>query len=311
MNEWLLKPVSFRFQLGDWVLGNVSLPMQVLAVDPFGFSEAVETPGLPGIELLKGSNGYAIRNLPVEKKQPTIRAVDGFLCYVPLQYQHCYIDLGWSFQKYAEKFSSKTRSTINRKVRKFREKCGGTISWKSYDRPEDLDEFFHNARKVSVLTYQERLLDVGLPSTEAFQLEAKALAASDRLRAFVLFDGDRPVSYLYCPERDGTLVYAYLGYDPEYGSLSVGTVLQWLAIEKIFEERKFRYFDFTEGNSSHKLLFASHQRLCANVFFVRRTARNWFLLQAHCLTNDLSSWLGAKLDKYGLKLWAKRLLRRG
>lgn len=310
MTPWQFGQVTFKFQLSDWVFFTTSLPMQIRAESLLDASTAVKTPQPPAEILLAGSEGFSIRNLPVACEQITLSSVDGYLCYIPLQYLHCYIDLGWSFDQYASKFSSKTRSTIQRKIRKYKEHCQGSIDWKSYRRPEEITDFFRHARQVSKLTYQERLLDVGLPDSEEFKQNAMHLAQSDRLRAYILFDGSKPVAYLYCPEKDGVLVYAYLGYDPEYQSLSVGTVLQWLAIEQIFQERKFRYFDFTEGQSSHKQLFGSHQRLCVNVFFIKKSMANTLLIRAHCATNLFSKWLGNTLERYGVKAKIKKILRR-
>jgi len=311
MTSWQLRPVQFRFQLSDWVLFTTSLPMQVRAESVLDYRDPVENPLAPAAARVEGSQGFAIRNLPVAREQPTLSRADDYLRYIPLQYLHCYIDLSWSFDQYLQKFSSKTRSTIQRKVKKFSEHCGGSVRWKSYVRPEEIPEFFRLAREVSELTYQERLLGVGLPDTEAFRQEATALARQDQLRAFILFDDNRPISYLYCPAQNGVLIYAYLGYAPAYKALSAGTVLQWLALEQIFRERKFRYFDFTEGQSSHKQLFATHQCLCANVFFVQRTLVNVLLIHAHHLMNRFSKWLGATLDRYGLKTTIKHALRRG
>ena len=100
------------------------------------------------------------------------------------------------------------------------------------------------------------------------------------VRGFILFHQDQPVSYLYCPVSNGVLIYAFLGYDPGYMNFSVGTVLQWLALEHLFEESLFRFFDFTEGQSEHKKLFATHSVQCANVFFLRSNLRNKFLLHS-------------------------------
>ena len=310
MTHWTSSPVNFKYQLSDWVLFTTSIPMQVRAERLVDSCDPVTRIVAPGDTPEPGSQGFVIRNLPIASEQPTLSREGEYLYYIPLQYQHCYIDLSWPFDQYANKFSSKTRSTIQRKIRKFKEHCGGSIKWKSYNQPEDIAEFFLHARQVSKLTYQERLLDVGLPTDEAFMKEAFLLAQNDRLRAYILFDGDRPISYLYCPEKDGVLIYSYLGYDPEYQNLSVGTVLQWLAIENIFHEKKFKFFDFTEGNSSHKVLFSSHQRLCANVFFVKNTPINSLKIHSHHYTNRFSKWLGDTLDKYGVKAKIKKLLRR-
>lgn len=311
MTNWQLRPVTFKFQLSDWTLFMASLPMQVRIEELTNVVEPVDRPLPPASQPEEGSQGYCIRNLPITTKQPVLTTTENYLCYIPLQYPHCYIDLGWTFEQYVGKFSAKTRSTIQRKIRKFKEYCSGELRWKSYTSPSDVPEFFRLARPVSSLTYQERLLDVGLPDSEAFMQESVALATKGRLRAYILFHGERPVSYLYCPEKDGVLVYAYLGYDPYYHILSVGTILQWLAIEQIFNERRFRFFDFTEGLSSHKQLFASHQRLCANVFFVRRTVTNTLLIRSHLLMDRFSKWLGEILERHGLKARVKKLLRRG
>lgn len=175
--------------------------------------------------------------------------------------------------------------------------------------PGEMREFFQLARAVSKLTYQERLLDAGIPDSEDFIREAEMLAAEQRVRAYILFDGNRPVSYLYCPVHDGILIYSYLGYDPEYMQMSVGTVLQWLALEQLFNEARFRGLDFTEGQSEHKRLFATHQRQCANVFLVKRTFRNRIIIYSHLLINGFSEWLGATLDRLGVKARVKRFLR--
>ena len=310
MNHWQYRPVPFKFQLSDWTLFSVALPLQVRAERPFD-AAPLDARKIPADELEEGSQGFLIRGMPIAAELPTVSKIDGYFCYVPLQYQHCYIDLGVTFEGYQKQFSSKTRSTINRKIKKFAEHCGGSIQWKTYKSPDEMREFFRLARVVSRLTYQERLLDAGIPESEDFILQAESLAADQRVRAYILFDGERPVSYLYCPVHDGVLIYAYLGYDPEYIKWSVGTVLQWLAIEQLFNEARFRYFDFTEGQSDHKRLFATHQQRCANVFLVKRTLPNALLIRCHRLMDGSSEWLGAKLNQFGLKAKIKRLLRFG
>jgi hypothetical protein len=217
-----------------------------------------------------------------------------------------------SFAEYKSKFSAKTRSTINRKIRKYADHCGGEIRWKVYTAVEDVPEFFKLARAVSVMTYQEKLLDAGLPESGKFVLEMEQLARQQRLRGFILFHDARPVSYLYCPVTPaGVVIYAFLGYDPSYMNFSVGTVLQWLALEYLFEENSFRFFDFTEGQSAHKKLFATHNVQCANVFFLRGSLRNKVLLHGQRATDYFSRLIGDKLDQLGLKSKVKKMIRFG
>lgn len=305
-----MREVPFKFQLSDWTLFQTSIPLQFRSIGlaEAGSPESIKIPGED--QLTPGSQGFALRRLPVDEALPRLGRSGPFLRYVPLQYQHCYIDLNTSFEEYQKKFSSKTRSTINRKIRKYAEHCGGALKWHSYRSLDEVPAFFQLARAVSKLTYQEKLLDAGLPDTPEFMESARALAASGQLRAYVLFDGERPVSYLYCPVQDGVAIYAYLGYDPAYMHLSVGTVLQWLALEEMFNEGGLRYFDFTEGQSDHKRLFATHQRQCAHVFLVRSTLRNAAIVRGHALMDRFSVWAGQTLDRYGVKAKVRRLIRR-
>lgn len=309
MNKWQCRSVPFKFQLGDLTLFSISITLQMRADELTDNTAAVASPGVPDDALASGSEGFVIRGLPVQGPLQVLSRIDGYLRYVPRQYQHCHIDLGQTFDEYQMKFSSKTRSTINRKIKKFAEHCGGALQWRMYKDPAEMREYFRLARQVSKLTYQERLLDSGLPDSEDFLAEAESWASADRVRAYILFDGDRPVSYLYCPVTEGVLSYSYVGYDPEYMDKSVGLVLQWMAVQQLFEEGKFRYFDFTEGSSDHKRLFSTHQRHCANIYFVRRSLRNAAIIHAHAVMDRLSAWIGNVLTRFGLKARLKRVLR--
>lgn len=309
MSSWQFRPVPFHFQLGDFSLFKISLPLQVRGERLVDDAVPVLAPSAPDGELQAGSEGFVIRAMPLADRAPLVSRVGAYVCYVPQQYEHCYIDLGIGFERYQAKFSSKTRSTILRKIRKFGEFCGGPVAWKTYRTEVELEEFFASAITLSKSTYQDRLLDAGLPDSAAFRQQAMALARDDRVRAYMLFHGDRPVSYLFCPIEEGVLSYSYVGYDPAYMHLSVGTVLQWLAIEQLFGEAKYRYFDFTEGQSDHKRLFATDRRLCGNVFLLRDTLRHSMLVHSHLQMNRFSAWLGVTMERFGVKARIKRLLR--
>ncbi|SFU74250.1 GNAT family N-acetyltransferase [Nitrosospira multiformis] len=312
MNQtWHCQQVPIKIQLGDKTFLAPRLWLQVREAGLDDEAPSVAEPIAPADPLPAESQGFLIRSLRVIGHQPVFRRQGVYLCYVPAQYPRYYIDMQQSFSEYKSKFSSKTRSTLSRKIRKYTEHCGGSISWRVYRSPGEMAEFFRLARTVSRTTYQERLLDAGLPDSEEFCEEMEQLAQQDCVRAFLLFHQDRPVSYLYCPISNGVVLYAYLGYDPDYMNFSVGTVLQWFALEYLFEEKIFRFFDFTEGQSEHKKLFATGSVQCANVFFVRDTLHNMCLLQIQRAVDSLSKFTGDRLERLGIKASLKRLIRSG
>jgi CelD/BcsL family acetyltransferase involved in cellulose biosynthesis len=308
---WNFRQVPIKLQLGDRTLLASKLWLQVREVGLDDETPPVAEPITPADSLQANSQGFLIRSLRIADKQPTLRAQHDYLCYVSSQHQRYYIDMRQSFEEYKSKFSSKTRSTLNRKVKKYAEHCGGNISWKIYKSAGEMPEFFRYARTVSEITYQEKLLDAGLPDSEEFLDEMEQLAQQGHVRGFILFHEDKPVSYLYCPVSNGVLIYAFLGYDPGYMNYSVGTVLQWLALEHLFEERLFRFFDFTEGQSEHKKLFATHSVQCANVFFLRNNLRNKALLYSQRAVDDFSRLAGDTLNQLGLKSKVKKMMRFG
>ena len=303
--------MPIKLQLGERTLLASKLWLQVREVGLDDETPPVVKPITPADSLQANSQGFLIRSLRIADKQPTLRAQHDYLCYVSSQHQRYYIDMRQSFEEYKSKFSSKTRSTLNRKVKKYAEHCGGNISWKIYKSAGEMPEFFRYARTVSEITYQEKLLDAGLPDSEEFLGEMEQLAQQGHVRGFILFHEDKPVSYLYCPVSNGVLIYAFLGYDPGYMNYSVGTVLQWLALEHLFEERLFRFFDFTEGQSEHKKLFATHSVQCANVFFLRNNLRNKALLYSQRAVDDFSRLAGDTLNQLGLKSKVKKMMRFG
>lgn len=311
LESWNYKSYPFRFQFGDRTLYSVTVNLMTRG---FGINESVTahaTPSAPTEPLPANCDGFLIRSLQVSSELPAISRESGYVRYIPSLYPRYFIDMAQPFSEYTGKFSSKTRSTINRKLKKFAEHSGGELIWKSYKSVDEVREFHKLARSLSSRTYQEALLDAGLPDSEEFLQGMTSKASAGSVRAYLLFHAGKPVAYLYCPVDQGVLLYEYLGYDPEYRDWSVGTILQWLALENLFSEGTFTHFDFTEGESEHKRLFSTHSIQCANVFFLRDTLRNNLLARAQYLTNRFSTLLGNILEHYGLKARIKRLIRFG
>jgi len=151
--------------------------------------------------------------------------------------------------------------------------------------------------------------DAGLPDGAPFLESMCHLASDDHVRAYLLFCDERPIAYMYCPVRDGVLLYQYVGYDPAYQHGSPGTVLQYLALEQIFAEGKFLYFDFTEGQGQHKEQLATHAALCANICYFRPSWRSFLVLWCHQALDRISRLVVGGLDRLGLKGRIKRFVR--
>ena len=86
-------------------------------------------------------------------------------------------------------------------------------------------------------------------------------------------------------------------------------VLQYFALEWLFEKQQFRGFDFTEGEGPHKSFFATDHLRCADFYFFRRTVRNVLIVFIHNGFDRVSEASGHLLEVMKLKRRLKRFLR--
>lgn len=309
--NWHYHKVPITILLGNIPLYTYKVWLQVREIGLEDNAPPMKNPIPPPVPLHGNSQGFLVRSVQVEEQQPILQRTQDYISYIPYQYSRYYIDMQQSFEEYKSQFSSKTISTINRKIRKYTKFCNDHLSWRVYNSVNEMDEFYQFARTVSEKTYQEKLYDEGLPDSDKFLNEMKLLSQHGNIQGFILFHKDKPVSYLYCPVSDHTLIYAYVGYDPDYTNHSVGTILYWLALEFLFQKRSFHFFDFTEGESDQKKLFATHNIRCANVFFIRYNLNNIIMLQSKKAVDMFCSSIGTLLDKVGKKGALKKIIRSG
>lgn len=303
------KMTEIQFRVGYRTLLSVNLPLEVDEYSLTRILEGDDVSTVPAGTPDDGAKGLFVHSQPDPEDGRRVSRVARYIRYVKWRYPRYYVDLSGDFDSYLATFSAKSRSTLTRKVRKFAKLSGGEIDWREYRSPAEMIEFHGLARRISADTYQERLLDAGLPDGADFIGKIRVLAERDAVRGYILFHEGRPVSYLYCPLEDGALVYRYLGYHPDYRRHSVGTVLQMLVLERLFAERRHRYFDFTKGEAIHKATFATDHRRCADVIYLRPTVGNICLICFHAALDSLNNWAIRALDGLGLKYHVKRWIR--
>lgn len=303
-----MQPVAthVRFLLGD---RPVFAATRMLVPVAYGLDAILRDAPLVAAPLTDAADGYRLQSAPIGRIAQLGRDFPGLIASQPQIYARHYIDMATGHDGYLAQFSSKTRATLKRKMRKLADAGGGSLDIRSYHRPDQIDAFFAAALPLSEQTYQARLLNSGLPCNDAFRAEAHRLAGSNNLRAYILFLQGRAIAYLYLPVEDDVLIYAYLGYDQASAHLSPGTVLQMHALEQLFAEQRFRYFDFTEGDGAHKMLFGTDQVQCATVFLLKPTLANRALLAGQHGFNTAVEGTGAWLDRIGAKAKIRKLLR--
>lgn len=299
-------PLPLRFQVGARTL--MAVQRQLVRV-PLSLDEAMEgrLPVLPMLD--RSAHGYAITSLPADRRDAMAFAGGGMIAFVRQHYTRHYIDLTIGLDAYQASLSGNTRSTIKRKTRKVAEVSGGTLDIRRFRTPDEMTTFHDIARRISLRTYQERLLGSGLPDDDGFLRQMYSGAAADSVRAWLLYVAGEPAAYLYCPVQGGVVRYDHVGHDPAFNDLSPGAVLQMAALGDLFAEGRFSRFDFTEGDGQHKRQFATGGVACIDMLLLRASLVN--RLTTVALGGfDRSMALGKRAtQKLGLEKVAKRIRR--
>lgn len=266
-----------RFQIGARTLASVPRNLQRVE-QTLDAAIAGEVPGLPA--LAPGEDGYSLISLPVPRMAAARRQAGRLIVHLRQAYTRYFVDLTLGWDAWLAGLSGNTRSSLKRKQRRLAEASGGTVDIRTYRSPDELADFHALARIVSERTYQEKLLDAGLPTDGAFMREMHDLAAADRVRAWLLFLHGAPIAYLYCPADGDTLIYDLLGHDPAHNDLSPGVVLLAAALRDAMTEGRFARMDFTSGEGQHKRTFATDGVPCVDLLLLRPTLANRLVLGA-------------------------------
>ena len=303
---------SFRRELTSWrfALGDV---LALTSGDAPRAAQAKLVPPAPGPE------GWRVLSAP-QVCLPAIEAqTGGYLQGSRQDYPRHYIDMAGAqpggasdFEAYMARFSGKTRSTLRRKARKLEREASG-IAISEHRTPAEIEDFLDHALPLSARTYQARLLDAGLPSSPQARRAMMEAAEAGKMRCFLLHAGRagarRAIAYLSLPVEGRVLVYAHLGYDPDWARLSPGTVLQMEALERLYAESAFTHFDFTEGDGAHKAMFATHSVPCASFVMLRPSPANRALLGARGAFDEAVAGAKALAERSGILARARLVLR--
>jgi hypothetical protein len=307
--DWQRTVVRLKFVLGEFCLAKISTEA---SADQRHYTHRTTT--LPSTEeitnLLRDTPLVACMSQPVVEQLPVVSWFPGMIRYVPRRYSRYYVALNGKYEDYLRKFSSRSRGNLNRRIKKIEELCGGKKYFYEYRRPEEIKEFCWMAREVSRLTYQEKLLHVGLPDTAAFRENMSRLAVEGRVRGYLLIHNDKPIAYAVCSVHGSRVTSEEVGYDPSFKNWSPGTVLWLKVIETFFAEKTMDQFDFGGGEAEYKAFFSTGSATCADVYFFRRDLRNSMVVITHYALETLSFSLVRLLERWHVKELAKKTIRR-
>lgn len=145
--------------------------------------------------------------------------------------------------------SKKNRHELRRKLRRL--EAEGSYNFynvnvaSALDQP--LDDFFHLMRSSS----NDKALFLTPERERFFRRVAEGFSECNMLKLFFLDIGGKRVASALCFDYRNVMFLYNSGYDPDYGSLSVGLLVKTLCLKTAIE-RGDTYFDFLRGPERYK-----------------------------------------------------------
>ncbi len=310
--RWRTENVRFRYQLGEVQLAARQV---AVTVDTSLFLERPVDDGtfVPPDEAAQlHAPCIMVLSQPVANPLPVVSSVGAFVRFAPHHYRRSTIHLKGTFAAYLEAMPADRRRQLQKKQRKFRDACGGSLRVRVSTTVADLEAFHREAVPLAAKTYQERLFKKGLPQSEAFRADLRDRGARGAARGYLLDGPDgRAIAYLYATIDGPLIAYDFCGYDDDHAKLSPGVVLQLAVIEDLFASNEGAIFDFGEGETRHKETFGTEACSCVDLYFFPKTVRGLELFLGQAAMHGLSRSAVQVLAKLGVKERVKRLLRRG
>lgn len=301
---WARLEHRLKFSLGGVLLHAVRLPAVMLDAAFLERNADIGEPALP-----EDVRVAIVYSQPAAQSLRRICFQTRTIRYVRSQYRRFLIGLNGPYAQYEKRLSSRRRKHFHQMMRKFTSASGGTIDWREYRRPPEMPTFHSLAREVSQNTYQEKLVDAGLPATDAFRRELIEMAERDRVRGYILFLDQKPIAYQYCPARGHVITCERLGYDPEYRQHSPGLVLLLLTLERLFSGKRFEIFDFGRGEFSYKETLATSSIPCADIYYFRKSLFNLVLVLCHASLEVCAKTVSSISEKLGIRQKLKKIVR--
>ena len=308
-HTWIAKSVRIKFAFGGFLLHAV--PIKALVLDGY-FGDLSTDPAEPRSPIDQQPaevRATLVSSHPVGQRLPRLLFVGNTLRYAPHQYRRFYLDMDGSFEDYLKQLSANRRNQLRRTLKHFAATSGGSTEWREFSQPGEMAEYHRLAREVSAKTYQEKLVDAGLPDGDAFLDQITEMADKDAIRGYILFMGGKPVAYHHCPVEGRVIIYERTGYDPDYRHLRPGLTLLYLMIERLFTTGRFSRLDFGKGEFPYKETFSTGSVPCADIYHFRRTLANYALVFGHTALYATGTAFAGILDCLHLKERLKKMVR--
>jgi CelD/BcsL family acetyltransferase involved in cellulose biosynthesis len=208
--------------------------------------------------------------------------------------------------EYWDSFSSKTRQTFRRKLKKF-----GETRLRRITSISDVPDFLEAAHRISRQTWQTRQFGLRIANDYEELVTYIKLAELGLLRSYLWYVGDQPVAFTVGNQDHGTFHYEEVGYLPEYARNSPGQMMLIQMLDDLMTCDRATWFDFGGGDADYKQLFANQASESGTVWLFPATWRGTLQHQHLSLSRRLRQVIRSGVRTLGLTSRLRQWVRRG
>ncbi len=180
---------------------------------------------------------------------PELAKARGYSTEVTLEDVSPGIALPASWDDYLMLLSGKDRHELRRKLRRLEGE--GSYRFYTVNGSSALDGALEDFFTLMKDSRQDKAVFMTAEREHFFRRMGQELAKAGILRLFFMEIAGQRVASALCFDYGGTRFLYNSGYNPEFGSLSVGLLLKALCLKQAIEDGS-SYFDFLRGNERYK-----------------------------------------------------------
>jgi hypothetical protein len=188
---------------------------------------------------------------------------------------HWLMQLPQKWDEFLTNRSRKHRYWLKRLAVVLDREFAGQWNIKQYSSVEDALQFVEAAEAIAIKTYH-RSLGVGFHRNDETVQRVAMDARRGQLRGYVLFIRGEPKAFWYCHVYKRVLHMAATGYDPDYRSYELGTIL----LMRVFQDHcgtDVEIVDFGLGDAGYKQRFGSEHFSETSLYIFPATVRGLWL----------------------------------
>ena len=205
---------------------------------------------------------------------------------------------------YWHQFSSKTRNTMRRAVKRLEHTVEAVTE------PAQVAHFLASAQRISARSWQGKRMGQRMENEPHQRAHLEALARLGALRSYVLHHQDAPAAFLYGWQWNGLYCYEETGYDLALAEKGPGKILLHRVLEDLIARDCPAVLDFGTGDADYKRRLGNDQTSSGPILMLPLNARAWMYTAVHQLRDMADQGARQLLHITGLYQHARRLYRR-